>query len=63
MLTIERMGAIAFDAFCRSITKCSEQGDPNHYFTVFDDMVDTDIQRAWIASAAAVIVAMEYEKK
>jgi hypothetical protein len=63
VLTIERIGAIAYDAFCRSITKTFGQGDPNHYFEMFDEMVDSDIQKAWIAAAASVVAALEYEKK
>lgn len=60
-LTIERMGAIAYDAFCRSITKTFGHGDPNHYFEMFDGMVDSDIRKAWVAAVLAAVDAIQYE--
>lgn len=57
----ERMAAIAYDAFCRSITRYSEPED--HYRDAFWTSLEPDIRRAWVAAIAVVINTVEDEKK
>jgi len=57
----EHVASIAYDAFCRSICKTPESTD--HYTETFFYFLDSDIRRAWVAATAAVIEAIENEKK
>lgn len=57
----EHIAAIAYSAFCRSITRYSEPED--HYHNAFWNSLEPDIRRAWVAAIAVVIKAMEDEKK
>lgn len=57
----EHMAEIAYDAFCRSITRYSEPED--HYKDAFWTSLDPDIRRAWVAAITVVMGKMEDEKQ
>ncbi len=51
----EHLASIAYNAFCQSFAKTSE--NPDHYVDTFFNVLESDIRRAWVAATAAVIEA------